>query len=89
MDPHATRRASERSSAAASEQQVPDEDNDDRADHGHNDRLDVDAGRILEVEERSRKVAPDDGPDDAEEDSGDDSFIATHDHVCDEAGDRP
>ena len=56
----------------ATEQQVRHEDDDHRAHCGHDDGLDVDPGRVLEVQERARQPAADDRPDDAQDVPGSD-----------------
>src|SRR5450759_2392068 len=60
------RGASNGSSAPAGAEEAREVDNDDRADHGHDDRLDVDAGGILDIEEHPRKEAADERSNDAQ-----------------------
>src|SRR5439155_2165989 len=63
-------------------------EHDDRADHGNDDALDIDAGWVFQLQEGAREPPTDDCPDDAQEDRADHSFAAAHDHVGEEAGDR-
>src|SRR5674476_271503 len=82
------RGVSERSSAPAGAEEAREVDNDDRADHGHDDRLDVDAGGILDIEEHPRKEAADKRSNDAQDDRHHGALAGSRDERGDEAGDR-
>src|SRR5665647_3615222 len=75
------RGVSERSSAPAGAEEAREVDNDDRADHGHDDRLDVDAGGILDIEEHPRKEAADKRSNDAQNDRHHDALAVSYTHL--------
>src|SRR5664280_2800477 len=60
---------------------TPDEQDDDRPDHGDHDALDVDPGDVTLVEHHLGKVPAHDRSDDAKDDRPDQPLAATDDHV--------
>src|SRR5450759_1370632 len=75
--------------AAPATHQLGNGDHDDRADHGHDHALDVEAGDVRNVQEGAPDEPADHCPDDAEDDHHDESLTGAHDQVGDETGDGP
>src|ERR1700693_3007414 len=74
--------------APATSERPVDEEHDDRADDGHDDALDVEARHAAFMQNCTAEPAPHDRPDDAQENRPNQPFVATNDHVGEEAGDR-
>src|SRR5450759_2805998 len=60
---------------------APDEQDDDRPDHGDHDALDIDPGHVALVEHCLGEVPTHHRPDDAQNDRADHPFASAHDHV--------
>src|ERR1019366_990113 len=77
------------SGSPASGESAPDEQDEDRPEHGDHDALDVHAGHVALVEDRGGDVAAHNRPDDTQDDRGDQPFASTYDQIREKPGNRP